>query len=231
MRLSAAAQKTGWSALTQGPREKVKAVELEPYLRSEFYGGRSFWRLFEPLFWGALLLLILVLGIRDWIVNVARRNITMNDDQHWTRMLAMSSVNQPPRGSFEGPVIRSLRRLFSGLPNLSTRRAPGLPLGQSKSQFKEEASAIPNPVLRVGIESTSRITSQVEAAEASPKVVSEAGGLPSPPPSGSKPRKEAKARASDHLKLPKDRMIFPGKSRRTRADELPANWDESQWID
>ena len=39
------------------PRERLKAGDLEPYLRLEFYGGRSFWRLFEPFHWSALFLM------------------------------------------------------------------------------------------------------------------------------------------------------------------------------
>jgi len=49
MQLSSEARKAGRTALMQGPREDVKAADLEPYLRSEFFGGRSIWRLFEPL--------------------------------------------------------------------------------------------------------------------------------------------------------------------------------------
>src|SRR6266567_4464235 len=73
MQLSTEAEKAGWSALTRRPRQVVKAAELEPYLRSEFYGGRSFWRLFEPLLWGALFLLFASLGAREWIITLKRQ--------------------------------------------------------------------------------------------------------------------------------------------------------------
>ena len=52
MHLSSAARSAGWTGLVRGP-EQYKAAELEPYLRDQFYDGKSFWRLFEPLLrWG-----------------------------------------------------------------------------------------------------------------------------------------------------------------------------------
>lgn len=73
MHLSSTAQSAGWSGLIQGPREEVNAAELEKFLRAEFYGGRSFWRLFEgPLLW-IISIVLAMQAVRDWLIEGARR--------------------------------------------------------------------------------------------------------------------------------------------------------------
>ena len=66
MRLTSAARNAGWSGLIQGPHEEINAARLEPYLRSQFYGGQSYWLIFlQPFLWGAAILFIL-LAARAW---------------------------------------------------------------------------------------------------------------------------------------------------------------------
>ena len=72
MHLSSAARSAGWTGLVRGPREQYKAAELEPYLRDQFYDGRSFWRLFEPVLRWGLFVLFAVLAAREWFVGRAR---------------------------------------------------------------------------------------------------------------------------------------------------------------
>jgi hypothetical protein len=89
MHLSSAARNAGWTGLVRGPREEYKAAELEPYLRDQFYDGRSFWRLFEPaLRWG-LLVLFAVLAAREWFAGRARerrlRSQEMWSESFWDR--------------------------------------------------------------------------------------------------------------------------------------------------
>ena len=72
MHLSSAARSAGWTGLVRGPREQYKAAELEPYLRDQFYDGRSFWRLFEPVLRWGLFVLFALLAAREWFVGRAR---------------------------------------------------------------------------------------------------------------------------------------------------------------
>lgn len=72
MHLSSAARSAGWTGLVRGPRKEYKAAELEPYLRDQFYDGRSFWRLFEPVLRWGLFVLFALLAAREWFLGRAR---------------------------------------------------------------------------------------------------------------------------------------------------------------
>jgi hypothetical protein len=66
MKLSSTARDAGWKSLVQGPKERVKAAELQRYLQAEFYGGEDFWRLLlQPVLWGVAFILAL-LALRLW---------------------------------------------------------------------------------------------------------------------------------------------------------------------
>ena len=73
MHLSSAARSAGWSELIQGPRVAVKAGELEQFLRVEYYGGQTFWRLFERPILCVLGFVFAVLGVREWFTGRSRR--------------------------------------------------------------------------------------------------------------------------------------------------------------
>jgi hypothetical protein len=65
IKLSPTARAAGWTGLVLGPRERVPAAKLRPYLQDTFFDGESAWSLLlRPLLWGVAAVLI-VLAVRS----------------------------------------------------------------------------------------------------------------------------------------------------------------------
>jgi type IV secretory pathway TraG/TraD family ATPase VirD4 len=70
--LTAGARAEGWSDVIEGPAVKVPSASLAAYLRSEIYGGESFWWLMlRPFLWVAAVPFLLLAG-RAWWKSRAR---------------------------------------------------------------------------------------------------------------------------------------------------------------
>ena len=76
MKLSPTARAAGWNGLVQGPRQRIAAAKLEPYLQATFFADESAWSLLvRPLLWGAAAVLFLL----------AVRNLWLSQDRHEER--------------------------------------------------------------------------------------------------------------------------------------------------
>ena len=233
MQLSAEARKAGWTTLVQGPRNDVKAAKLETYLRSVFYSGRNFWRLFEPLLWGALFLLFASLGVREWISLAGRKRHAEGTD-YWTITLADSGPNLRAFGRAKRRLVQPLRRLLSGPQSLSMRRAYTLrPAGTKRSAdypLREGTSARPNIASEVS--TGLALSAGGRVIEGPTEEDTEPAGLPPLSLGHSGPRTGGQDQPSGHPRTRRKRhLIFPGKAGHMGTDERPADWDESQWID
>ena len=70
--LTAVARAEGWSDVVEGPVVRVPSAPLAEYLRSEIYGGESFWWfVLRPFLWVAAALFFL-LAVREWSKSKAR---------------------------------------------------------------------------------------------------------------------------------------------------------------
>jgi hypothetical protein len=235
MHLSPDARKSGWSVLIIGPRQMVKAAELEPYLRSQFYGGRSFWQLLRPLLWGALLMVIVGWGIRDWIVSLERgRKVILKEVRYLPQMQANSSLDQPRKGWLGEKLIGRVRDLFERLPKHSMK-ARNPTLEATSGQNPKPHPEAPGPgVSRTALEPADQPSSKAanRGLEAPSEAVSQTGRSPFPSLPGIELGAKTQRGASEPLRSsPKRHMIFPGGGGTTGTDQPPAEWDESQWID
>jgi hypothetical protein len=222
MHLSSAARNAGWTGLVRGPREQYKAAELEPYLRVQFYDGRSFWRLFErALRWG-LFILFAVLAAREWFVGRARER-RLRRQKMWPESF---------RDSDHGWAV--VKRVFSWSGRLFkrgtdavadlirkgiTNRAPSSAAPATESTVQRPRQLSPVTAPEQPTEAAPRGVPNVFsiAAQKQPDTHSQAATMTAPP---------------RHPKKPVQRhAIFPGNARQKSADEQPASWDESQWID
>jgi hypothetical protein len=222
MHLSSAARSAGWTGLVRGAREQYKAAELEPYLRDQFYDGRSFWRLFEPVLRWGLFVLLAPLAAREWFVGRARerrlRRQSMwpesfrDSDHGWAVVKRVFSRSARLLKRSTDAVADLIRK---GMPN----RAPSsvAPAMETKLQQPRRLSpvTVPAPNAEATLTGRPNVVPTVAAAQPDTASQSETTTAPSSPP-----RKPVKR----HL-------IFPGKARQKTADEQPASWDESQWID
>ena len=222
MHLSSAARSAGWTGLVRGPREQYKAAELEPYLRDQFYDGRSFWRLFEPLLRWGLFVLFALLAAREWLVGRAREKLlrrqemwseSFRDSGHkwrvetlifpWSRWLLKRCA---------GAVAELIRK---GMPN----RAPSSVAAAAETKSERSRRLVPVTAADPHTEAAPRRAPNVLpiVAAVQPNAHSLAVTTTAPP---SPPKKPVKRHS-----------IFPGNARQKTADEQPASWDESQWID
>lgn len=237
MHLSSTARSAGWSGLIQGPKEEVNAAELERYLRAEFYGDRSFWRLFEwPLLW-LISIVLAILAAREWLVERSRREsakrlamwsefLLDNRQDRWGKRFGLQRFKSLQdrliprardliqRGAYLA--VNVLRKTAMKHRPFEVRRKDGsasdnLPNAACFAQ----ASTIPIVHAKTDPEPA---TKAKEAA-----LVQQAGSIANrgPNPSfSSLPKRPAKGH-----------MIFPGTSRQNASDEKPKDWEESQWID
>lgn len=222
MHLSSTARSAGWTGLVRGPREQYKAAELEPYLRDQFYDGRSFWRLFEPASRWGLFVLFALLAAREWFVGRAReRRIrrqemwteSFRDSGHkwrvetlifpWSRWLLKRCA---------GAVAELIRK---GMPN----RAPSSVAAEAETKSERSRRLVPVTAADPHTEAAPRRAPNVLpiVAAVQPDAHSLAVTTTAPP---SPPKKPVNRHS-----------IFPGNARQKTADEQPASWDESQWID
>lgn len=77
--LSAVARKEGWTQLIRGEEAWIEITRLRPFVRKEFYGDQSLWKmLLTPLLWSIAVLLCL-LAVED-----SMRTVRSRADRYWT---------------------------------------------------------------------------------------------------------------------------------------------------
>ena len=222
MHLSSTARSAGWTGLVRGPREEYKAAEVEPYLRDQFYDGRGFWRLFEPVLRWGLFVLFAVLAAREWFAGRARER-RLRRQEMWPESFRDSDHGWAVVKfvfSWSGRVLKrgtdSVTELIrKGLPNHATSSAA--PTTQTKLEVPRQLSpAIASePNAKATLTAHPNVFPIVAAEQPDTHSQSETSTAPPSP-----------------LKKPvKRHAIFPGHVRQKIADEQPASWDESQWID
>lgn len=220
--LSSAARSAGWTGLVRGPREQYKATELEPYLRDQFYDGRSFWRLFEPVLRWGLFVLFAFLAAREWFVGRARES-RLRRQEMWSESFQYSGDKWRVGMSLFPWSRRLLKRgadavadlIRNGVPNRATSSVAAAT--ETKSQLPRQLSpAIASePNAKATLTARPNVFPTVAAEQSNTHSQAATTTAPSSPPK----------------KPVKRHSIFPGNVRRKTADEQPASWDESQWID
>jgi hypothetical protein len=222
MHLSSAARSVGWTGLVQGPREEYKAAELEPYLRDQFYDGRSFWRLFEPVLRWGLFVLFALLAAREWFAGRARErrlrsqelwSDSFRDSGHkWrvqTRLFPWS------RQLLKRCAVAVAKLIRKGMPSHATSGVAQAT--ETKLEWPRQLSPVTAPArhTKAAPAGGPNVVPSVAAEQPDPHSQAETTTVaPSPP------RKPVKRHS-----------IFPGKAGQKAANEQPASWDESQWID
>jgi hypothetical protein len=222
MHLSSAARSAGWTGLVLGPREEYKSAELEPYLRDQFYDGRSFWRLFEPVLRWGLFVLFALLAAREWFVGRARErrlrrqemwSESFRDGDHgWAAVKRVFSWSGRLLKRGNDTVAELIRK---GMP----KRAPSSDVQPTETKVQRPRQLSPATAPEPNAEATltgPRNVFPIVAAE-QPNTHSHAATTTDPSSPSKKPVKR--------------HSIFPGNVRQKTADEQPASWDESQWID
>jgi len=222
MHLSSAARSAGWTGLDRGPREEYKAAELEPYLRDQFYDGRSFWRLFEPVLRWGLFVLFAVLAAREWLVGRARER-RLRRQEMWSESfrdkgdklrVGMSPFLWSRRFLKRGAetVAELIRK---GVPNHATSSVA--PTTETKLQRPRQLSpaTAPEPNAEATLKGLRNVFPIVAAEQPNTHSQAATTTVPSSPPK----------------KPVKRHSIFAGNVRQKTADEQPTSWDESQWID
>ena len=222
MHLSSAARSAGWTGLVRGPREQYKAAELEPYLRDQFYDGRGFWRLFEPVLRWGFFVLFALLAAREWFAGRARE-IRLRRQEMWPE-----SYRDSDHGwgvvklvfSWSGRLLKRgtdtvAELIRKGMPNHATSSVA--PTTETKLQLPRQLSpAIASePNAKATLTARPNVFPTVAAEQSNTHSQAATTTAPSSPPK----------------KPVKRHSIFPGNVRQKTADEQPASWDESQWID
>jgi hypothetical protein len=222
MHLSSAARSAGWTGLVRGPRVQYKAAELEPYLRDQFYDGRSFWRLFEPIFRWGLFFLFALLAAREWFVGRTRER-RLRRQEMWSESfrdkgdklrVGMSPFLWSRRFLKRGAetVAELIRK---GMPNHATSSVA--PTTEAKLQLPRQSS----PAIASEPNAKATLTARPNAF---PMVAAEQPNTHSQAATTTVPSSPSKKPVKRH-------SIFPGNVRQKTADGQPASWDESQWID
>ena len=222
MHLSSAARSAGWTGLVRGPREEYKAAELQPYLRDQFYDGRSFWRLFEPLFRWGLFVLFALLAAREWFVGRTRER-RLRRQEMWSESFRDKGDKLRVGMSHFLWSRRFLKRgaetvaelIWKGMPNHATSSVA--PTTEAKLQLPRQSSPATAPEPNAEATLTGRRNVFPIVAAEQPDTHPQAATTTAP---SSPPKKPVKRHS-----------IFPGNARQKTADEQPASWDESQWID
>ena len=222
MHLSSAARNAGWTGIVRGPREEYKAAELQPYLRDQFYDGRSFWRLFEPIFRWGLFVLFALLAAREWFVGRARER-RLRRQEMWSE--SFRDKGDKLRVGMS-PFLWSRRFLKRGAETVAELIRKGMPNHATSSVAPTTETKLQRPL------QLSPVNVPDPHTEAAPR----GGPKVFPTVAAEQPDTHAQAEMSTApLSAPKKPVkrhsIFPGKARQKTADEQPASWDESQWID
>jgi len=222
MHLSSAARSAGWTGLVRGPREEYKAAELQPYLRHQFYDGRSFWRLFEPLFRWGLFVLFALLAAREWFVGRTRER-RLRRQEMWSE--SFRDKGDKLRVGMS-PFLWSRRFLKRGAETVADLIRKGMPNHATSSVAPTTETKLQRPLQLSPVTASARHAKAVPAGGPSvlPSVVAQQ-------PDTHPQAETATAPPSPPKKPVKRHSIFPGKARQKTADEQPASWDESQWID
>jgi len=233
MHLSSAAQNAGWSYLTQGPREQISAAKLEPFLREEFYGGRSFWRLFlQPILWG-IALVFATLGAREWIAGRTRNRRAERPDTSpdliWDsyRDPMMERLGMPQRIGlrfhivywFENLQIKGDELLVRAVRNLKRRR----------TSIDDEIT-FQTPALGARVASCLIVSDQQPDVGVKMKPALQ-GSAAVPIVDRTHQLKTDNSTIRPRKNPAKSHLIFPGATGEQRADQRSRTWDVSQWID
>ena len=222
MHLSSAGRSAGWTGLVRGPREDYKAAELEPYLQDQFYDGRSFWRLFEPVLRWGLFVLFALLAAREWLVGRARER-RLRRQEMWSESFRDNEYKWRVVTrvfSWSGQLLKLGWDAVAKLIRKDTpNRAPSsfAPATATKLQSPPQLSPATAPEPNAEATLTGRRNVFPIVAAEQPDTHPQAATTTAP---SSPPKKPVKRHS-----------IFPGNARQKTADEQPASWDESQWID
>ena len=222
MHLSSAGRSAGWTGLVRGPREDYKAAELEPYLQDQFYDGRSFWRLFEPVLRWGLFVLFAVLAAREWFVGRARERRLCRQEM-WSESFRDNGYKWRVVTrvfSWSGQLLKLGWDAVAKLIRKDTpNRAPSsfAPATATKLQSPPQLppATAPEPNAEATLTGRPNVFPIVAAEQPDTHPQAATTTAPSSPPK----------------KPVKRHSIFPGNARQKTADEQPASWDESQWID
>jgi hypothetical protein len=220
--LSSAARNAGWTGLVRGPREEYKAAELEPYLRDHFYDGRSFWRLFEPVLRWGLFVLFALLAAREWFVGRVRER-RLRRQEMWFESFGESGDRWRVETRLFPWSRRLLKRCADAVAELIRKGVPN----RATSSFA--------PATATKLQRPPKLSSAI-ASEPNAKATLTARPNAFPTVAAEQPTTHSQAATttapSNPPKKPvKRHSIFPGNVRQKTADEQPASWDESQWID
>jgi hypothetical protein len=222
MHLSSAARNAGWTGLARGPREEYKAAELEPYLRDQFYDGRSFGRLFEPVLRWGLFVLFALLAAGEWFVGRARER-RLHRQEMWSESFRDRGDKWRVGMSLFPWSRRLLKRGTDRVAKLIRKAAPNHTASgvaqatETKLQPLRQLSSLTAPEPNAKATLTARPNVLPTVAANQPNTHSQAATTTAP---SSPPKKPVKRHS-----------IFPGNASQKTADEQPASWDESQWID
>jgi hypothetical protein len=225
MHLSSAARSAGWTGLDRGPREEYKAAELEPYLRDQFYDGRSFWRLFEPVLRWGLFVLFALLAAREWFVGRARER-RLRRQEMWSESIRDNGYKWRVEIRLFAWARRLLKRCAGAVAELIRKGKPShatfsvAQATEMKFERPRQLSPATAPERPTKAVPTGATNAFPMAAAERPDTHSRAETTTVPPSLPSPPRKPVKPHS-----------IFLGNARQKTADEQPASWDESQWID
>jgi len=237
MHLSSTARSAGWRGLIQGPREEVNAAELERYLRTEFYGNRSFWQLFErPLVW-LISIVLVILAAREWLVERSRResakrlarwreSLLDNRQDRWGKRTGVQWLK-----SLQDRVISRARNLIRRRAYLAVNVLRKTGAKHSSFEVRRDGGSAPanlsNPACFAHASST--LIPNTEACLERETKATESALVQQ---TGSSANRGQNPSSSSHPKRPaKGHLIFPGTSRQSAGDEKAEGWDESQWID
>lgn len=222
MHLSSAARNAGWTGLVRGPRKQYKAAELQPYLRDQFYDGRSFWQLFEPVLRWGLFVLFALLAAREWLVGRAREG-RLRRQEMWSESFRDSDHRLGVVKlvlSWSGRLLKRCgdavaKLIWKGMPKPSP--SVDVPATGTKLQRPPQLSPVTAPERSTKAVPTGGTNAFPTAAAEQPDAHSRVATTTAP---SSPPKKPVKRHS-----------IFPGNVRQKTADEQSASWDESQWID
>jgi hypothetical protein len=208
MELSSVERKEGWSGIEKGPVLSMPSVDLERFLRDDFYDGRSFHELIaEPLLdccAGCVVVLYLGFVMRGEIAEEWGRLYRVSSEPEWEADLSRDRpVNR------RGIAARMRARIVQ-----SVCRAK---VTYQHSDFATNIERLYHP-----LQSSNTPTSHADQAplpiEVQRRTSRSQSGANQPP--------------SNSAVLPlKGHRIFPGSSSSNTELSQPKPWDESEWID
>ena len=211
LQLSQSALEQGWTGIEKGPSVWDDSVEVEYFLRDDFYQNRGFWQLAaEPLLYSCTFLLASIT-----LAFFIRKELTAEWRDLWTTTAELES---PLDYGTDSPADR-----------LGIIGRTGLPWGALKRNGKL-ASKLSNPSLRSGHDISANPPSTSAPEPASVRFPTAASNRHQQADFGPQGRLLELFREGSTWPV-EGRRVFPGKGDIRSLDQQPKAWDESQWID